>query len=97
MRLYLLCDRSSGRKLWLNLPGDDGLFDFRDCLGYLDLAGASIRAVEDRAALPYTECISHYFQPFIQVFVAGIKDEAMGLNNGGRADVFVVGPEAGAR
>ena len=80
----------------LDLFGDDGLFDFGNSRGNFNLARAGIGAIENRATLPHAEGVCHHFQPLVQMFIARIKDEAMGLNDGGRAYIFVISPETGA-
>ena len=81
---------------YLNLAGCQDLFHFGNRLGDFDLARAGVGAVENGAAAPDAEGVANHIQTFFGALIAAVKDEAVGLDDGRRADIFVVGPEAGA-
>ena len=74
----------------------DRLFDFGDGLGHLNVSRTGVGAVENGAALPDAEGIGQHFQPLIHAIIARVEHEPMRLDDGCRADIAVVGPEAGA-
>ena len=67
--------------------------------GDVDAARAGVDTVEDRAAAPHAVLVGEDLQPLGRALVARVEDEAVGLDDGGRADVLGPGPEgrAGAR
>ena len=83
---------------WLRLNGAGGQrhFHFGNGPGDFNLTWAGVGAVEGGAAAPDAELFPDHVQPLVGGLVAGVEDKAVGLDDGRRADVLAVGPEAGA-
>ena len=73
-----------------NLPLANGLLDLGDGLGHVDLAGAGFRAVKGRAAAEHPTVIAEDLQTVLGSLVAGVENETMGGDNGGRAHILIV-------
>src|SRR6184192_61641 len=68
-----------------------------DRLRDLDASRTGVRAVERRAASEDPGLLREDLHPFAARLVAGIEDEPMGVDDGGRPDVALVAPEHRAR
>src|SRR3954454_18633416 len=77
----------------LDAPEDQGALDLLDRLRDLDAAGAGVGAVEGRAAAPDAFPLVEDLQSLLAAVVAAVEDEAVGVDDGGRAEVALVGPE----
>src|SRR5690606_1528411 len=95
---------NSGRAAF-NLAGGDDAFgrtltnrqlDFADGARHFDFTRAGGGAVENRAAAPHVVWLGKDVQPFLGRLIARVEDKAMSLNDGRRADIVAVGPEARA-
>ncbi len=76
--------------------GGDGALDLADGLGDLDIARAGFGAVEDGVAAEDAELVVEDLQALGGALVAAVEDEAVGVDDGRRADVLLVRPEGGA-
>ncbi len=74
----------------------DGRRDLEDGPGDVDASRAGVGAVEDRPAAPHAVRVGQDLQPLVGPGVAGVEDEPVGVHDGSRPDVAVLGPEAGA-
>jgi hypothetical protein len=72
------------------------LLHFRNSFGDLDTSGARFGAVESGATAPHTLFIVQDVQPDLSAFIPGIKNEAVGVDDSGRAKILTIGPEDGA-
>src|SRR6266446_2074751 len=68
-----------------------------DRLGDLDAARTRVRTVERRAAPEDPGLLREDLHPFAARLVAGIEDEPVRVDDGGRPDVTLVAPEHRAR
>src|ERR671910_3761430 len=75
----------------------DGPLHFLDGLGDLDAAGTGLGAVEGGPAAPDALLVVQHGQALGGSLVAGVEDEAVGVDDRRRAEVLVVGPEHRAR
>src|SRR4051794_21846608 len=78
--------------LWSDAAEHERALDLLDGLGDLDATGAGIGAVEGGAAAPYTLGVGQDLQPLLRSLVARVEDEPVGIDDGGRSDVGIVGP-----
>ena len=80
-------------KRLLQFAGDDGVLDLGDGLGDVDLAGAGLGAVVGGAAAPQTVGLTEHLHALRGPLIAAVEDEAVGVHDGGGAEVAAVGPE----
>src|SRR4051812_3795465 len=78
-------------------PSDQRLLHLGDRLRDLDTARAGVRAVERGAAAPHAVLVVEDFEALLARFVTAVEDEAVGVHDGGRAEVLAVVPEHRAR
>src|SRR5579859_199237 len=81
------------RLIRFSIPIDEGALDLFDSLGDGNAARAGFGAVEDRAAAPDAQAVAQNVQAFGGAAVAAVEDEAMRVDNRGRADPIRVGPD----
>ena len=73
-----------------------GFFDTADGFGWVEAFGAGFDTVQDGMAAPDPVAVVQHFQAFVRAFVPGVHDEPPDVQQGGRSQVFGIGPEAGA-
>src|SRR5215469_15181127 len=92
------CDSAAVRGPGRSDPaGDQGPLDLGDRLGDLDPPGARLGAVERGAAAPDALPLVEDLQALLGGVVAAVEDEAVRVDDRGRAEVLPVGPEHRAR
>src|SRR5919109_5424759 len=74
----------------------DRPLDLLDGLGDLDPSGAGLGAVERGPAPEHPRPLAEDLESLPGSPVAGVEDEAMGVDDGGRSHVGVIPPEDGA-
>ncbi len=87
---------TAGARSLIQLAGGDGLFDLADGLGDLDFARAGFGAVEDGMAAVDAKLVVQDLQALGASPVAAVEDEAVGSDDGCRADILLVRPEGRA-
>src|SRR5829696_200971 len=82
-----------------HLAEQQGALHFLDGLGDLDAPGAGVGAVEGGPAAPDALLVVEHGEALGGALVAGVEDEAVGVDDRRRAEVLLVGPEhrAGGR
>src|SRR5215212_6878581 len=80
-----------------HLAEQQGPLHFLDGLGDLDPPGAGVGAVEGGPAAPDPLLVVEHGQPLAGALVAGVEDEAVGVDDRRRPEVLLVGPEHRAR
>src|SRR2546421_1980183 len=78
---------------WSDPARDQGALDLLDRLGDLDATRARVRAVERRAATPHAFTVVEDLQALLAALVARVEDEAVRVDDRGRAEVLTVVPE----
>src|SRR6185312_2808134 len=79
--------------LGFEAAGEHGALDFLDGLSDVDVARAGARAVEDRAAPPDALGVVEDLEPLGGGVIARVEDEAVRVDDRGRADIALVAPE----
>ena len=93
-RLYKILE-TFARGLLFQTSSRNRRLDFADGLGDLDFARTGQGTVKDGMAAVDAKNVIQYLEPFGCSAVATVKDEAVGGDDGRRADILVVGPEGG--
>ena len=93
MERPLLPVHKSKKGTLLQLTGQERLLNFSNGFGDLDVARAGFGAVECGAAGPYAGALVQNLQALRRGPVAAVKDEAVGIDDGGWPHVFSVCPE----
>src|SRR5688572_28908752 len=73
--------------------GDHRALDLLDGLRDLDAAGARLGAVEGRAAAPHALLVVEDLEALRATLVTAVEDEAVRVDDRGRAEVLAVRPE----
>src|SRR5689334_8000870 len=89
--------RGEVRRRDVGPAAQDRLLDLGDRLRHLDAARARLGAVEGRAAAPHALLVVEDVEAHLGALVAAVEDEAVRVDDRGRAEVLAVGPEDGAR
>src|SRR5579863_372286 len=76
---------------------DNGAFNLLDQVGDGDAARAGIGAVEDGTAAPDAVALAQNGEAFRAALVAAVEDEAVRVDDGGRANPVGIAPDRRAR
>lgn len=77
----------------LSASEEYGLFHFADGSGDVDVSGTRLHTVEDGAAAPHAFPFVQNIQAFFCTLITTVEDKPMGLDDGSRTDILVIGPE----
>ena len=72
------------------------VFQLGNATGDVDVFRTCLHALENRMATPQTVAIVNDIETFVRAVVPAVENKSIGFQQGGRSQVVLVGPEAGA-